>query len=162
VSWLKALGRQIVDIRNTDKGVSGRNNHHYWAGLSTTAAGIASADRRLTDWGLVSARIGLAQITPEGTLPLESVRGKRARDYHIFAIEPLVATAELARGQGADLYAEQGGALSRLVNRVVDSLDDPSFFRQTGALSRRRQRAVASRGSKPANVVMPHRKPRRH
>ncbi|WP_404293221.1 alginate lyase family protein [Microvirga sp. RSM25] len=127
-AWLKTLGRQIVDAKETGKGVSGRNNHRYWAGLSAAAAGIASGDRRLTDWGIDSARIGLAQITPEGTLPLEINRGKRARDYHIFAAEPLVATAELAHSQGINLYAEHGGALSRLVNRVVESLDDPSFF----------------------------------
>jgi poly(beta-D-mannuronate) lyase len=127
-TWLKTLGRQIVEAKDTGKGVSSRNNHRYWAGLSATAAGIASGDRRLTDWGIDSARIGLAQITPEGTLPLEINRGKRARDYHIFAAEPLVATAELARSQGINLYAEHDGALSRLVNRVVESLNDPSFF----------------------------------
>jgi poly(beta-D-mannuronate) lyase len=127
-SWLKVLGRQIMEAKDTGKGVSGRNNHRYWAGLSATAAGIASGDRRLTDWGIDSARIGLAQVTPEGALPLEINRGKRARDYHIFAAEPLVATAELARSRGIDLYAEHGGALSRLVNRVVESLDDPAFF----------------------------------
>ncbi|WP_262268237.1 alginate lyase family protein [Microvirga yunnanensis] len=127
-AWLKALGRQIADAKDVGKGVSGRNNHRYWAGLSATAAGIASGDRRLTEWGLDSARIGLAQVTPDGTLPLEMNRGKRARDYHVFAAEPLVATAELAHAQGVDLYAEHGGALSRLVNRVVESLDNPSFF----------------------------------
>ncbi|QRM31300.1 alginate lyase family protein [Microvirga sp. VF16] len=133
-TWLKTLGRQIVEAKETGKGVSGRNNHRYWAGLSAIAAGIASGDRRLTDWGIDSARIGLAQVTPEGTLPLEINRGKRARDYHIFAAEPLVAAAELARSQGVNLYAEHGGALTRLVKRVVESLDDPAFFEQvTGA-----------------------------
>lgn len=127
-SWLKTLGRELVDSKATSGGVSGRNNHRYWAGLSATAAGIASSDKKLIDWGIDSARIGLAQVTPGGTLPLEINRGKRARDYHIFAAEPLVATAELARSQNVDLYAEHGGALTRLVDRVVASLDDPSFF----------------------------------
>ncbi|MEE1613514.1 alginate lyase family protein [Microvirga sp. CF3016] len=133
-SWLKALGSQIVGAKDVGKGVSGRNNHRYWAGLSATAAGIASGDKRLTNWGIDSARIGLAQVTPEGTLPLEIKRGKRARDYHIFAAEPLVATAELARSQGVNLYAEHGGALPRLVNRVVESLEDPAFFEKAAGM----------------------------
>jgi poly(beta-D-mannuronate) lyase len=131
--WLKALARRVMESKDT-KEVSGRNNHRYWAGLAAAAAGAATGDKQLTEWGIDSARIGLAQVTPEGTLPLEMNRGKRARDYHIFASEPLVATAELARHQGVDLYAEHGGALTRLVNRVVDSLDDSSFFEKaTGA-----------------------------
>lgn len=137
-TWLRTLGRQLVDAKDAGKGVSARNNHRYWAGLSTTAAGIASGDRRLVDWGLASARVGLAQITADGTLPLEMNRGKRARDYHIFAAEPLVATAELAHSQGVDLYAEHGNALSRLVNRVVESLDDPAFFEQATKVEQER------------------------
>jgi poly(beta-D-mannuronate) lyase len=137
-AWLKSLGRQIMDFMNGNKEVSGKNNHRYWAGLSATAAGIASGDKQLTDWGIDSARIGLAQITPDGTLPLEVSRGKRARDYHIFAAQPLVATAELARGQGVDLYAENGGALAKLVDRVVASLDDPSFFEKASGAKQER------------------------
>jgi poly(beta-D-mannuronate) lyase len=149
-SWLRALGRQIVETRETSKGVSGRNNHRYWAGLSTAAAGIATSDRRLIDWGIDSARTGLAQVTPEGTLPLETARGSRARDYHIFAAEPLVATAELARGQGVDLYAEYGGALPRLVNRVLESLDDPSFFEEITGI---RQEAFPGDGTVPPHRI---------
>jgi poly(beta-D-mannuronate) lyase len=127
-SWLRTLGRQVVEPMDKNKGTSGRNNHRYWAGLGATAAGVASDDKQLTRWGIDSARIGIAQVTPDGTLPLELKRGKRARDYHIFAAEPLVTIAELARGQGMDLYAEHDGALQRLVDRVLASLDDPAFF----------------------------------
>jgi poly(beta-D-mannuronate) lyase len=126
--WLKTLGQQLVEPMDKNKGTSGRNNHRYWAGLGAAAAGVASDDKQLTRWGIDSARIGLAQVTPDGALPLELKRGKRARDYHIFAADPLVITAELARSQGVDLYAEHDGALQRLVDRVLASLDDPAFF----------------------------------
>jgi poly(beta-D-mannuronate) lyase len=149
-AWLKTLGLQIQEFMDGNKEVSGRNNHRYWAGLSAAAAGIASGDKRLTDWGIDSARIGLAQITPDGTLPLEVKRGKRARDYHIFAAQPLVATAELARSQGIDLYAENDGALARLVNRVVDSLDDPSFFEKASGT---KQEAYPGGDTVPANRI---------
>ncbi len=149
-AWLNTLGKQVATFMNNNKEISGRNNHRYWAGLSATAAGIATDDKRLAEWGIGSARIGLAQITPEGTLPLEIDRGKRARDYHILAAEPLVATAELARSQGIDLYAEYNGALQRLVNRVVDSLDDPSFFEKiTGT----KQEPYPSNGTVPPNRI---------
>lgn len=149
-AWLKNLGQQLVAFMDKNKAASSRNNHRYWAGLSATAAGLASDDRQLTKWGIDSARIGLAQITPDGTLPLEMKRGKRARDYHIFAAEPLVTTAELARGQNIDLYSENSGALQRLVDRVLNSLDDPAFFEKaTGA----RQEAYPGDGTVPASRI---------
>jgi poly(beta-D-mannuronate) lyase len=149
-SWLKNLGQQLVGFMDKNKATSGRNNHRYWVGLGATAAGLASDDKQLIRWGLDSARIGLAQITPDGTLPLEMKRGKRARDYHIFAAEPLVTTAELARSQGIDLYAEHNGALQRLVDRVLGSLDDPSFFEKaTGS----KQEAYPGDGTVPSSRI---------
>jgi poly(beta-D-mannuronate) lyase len=149
-SWLRTLGQQLVEPMDKNKATSGRNNHRYWAGLGATAAGVASDDKQLTRWGLDSARIGLAQITPDGTLPLEMKRGKRARDYHIFAADPLVTTAELARSQGVDLYAEHGGALQRLVDRVVASIDDPAFFEKaTGT----KQEAYPGDGTVPSSRI---------
>jgi poly(beta-D-mannuronate) lyase len=140
----------VVNFMDQNHEVSGRNNHRYWAGLAATAAGIATDDKRLANWGIESARIGLSQITLEGTLPLEISRGKRARDYHIYAAEPLVATAELARSRGVDLYAENNGTLRRLVDRVVASLDDPSFFEKaTGT----KQEAFSGDGTVPPNRI---------
>jgi poly(beta-D-mannuronate) lyase len=127
-SWLDKLGHQVAESMDNNDGVSGRNNHRYWNGLSAIAAGVATGDQKLIKWGADSARIGISQITSDGTLPLELNRAQRARDYHNFAAEPLIATAELARTQGINLYAENDRALSRLVNRVVESFTDPSFF----------------------------------
>jgi poly(beta-D-mannuronate) lyase len=149
-AWLKTLGQKLVGFMDKNKAASGRNNHRYWAGLGATAAGLASDEKTLSRWGLDSARIGLGQITPEGTLPLEMKRGKRARDYHIFAAEPLVTTAELARSQGIDLYAEHNGALQRLVDRVLASLDNPSFFEKaTGT----KQEAYPGDGTVPSSRI---------
>jgi poly(beta-D-mannuronate) lyase len=149
-AWLRALGKQVVTFMDNNHEVSGRNNHRYWAGLAGTAAGIATDDKHLAEWGIESARIGLSQITPEGTLPLEINRGKRARDYHIYAAEPLIATAELARSRGVELYAENNGALKRLVDRVVASLDDPSFFEKASGA---KQEAFSGDGTVPPNRI---------
>ncbi|MBF9197788.1 alginate lyase family protein [Microvirga terrestris] len=149
-SWLRTLGQQLVGPMDKNDGTSGRNNHRYWAGLGAAAAGVASGDKQLARWGFDSSRIGLGQITPDGALPLELKRGKRARDYHIFAADPLVTTAELARSQGIDLYAEHNGALERLVKRVIASLDDPTFFEKaTGT----KQEAYPGDGTVPSSRI---------
>nr|WP_279306524.1 alginate lyase family protein [Microvirga solisilvae] len=149
-AWLNKLGQQVAAAMDKNDGVSGRNNHRYWNGLSAIAAGVATNDKKLVNWGADSARIGIRQITKDGTLPLEMKRAKRARDYHNFAAEPLIAIAELARTQGIDLYAENDKALARLVNRVVDSVTDPSFFEKaTGA----KQEAYPGDGTVPSSRI---------
>jgi poly(beta-D-mannuronate) lyase len=128
-TWLAAIAartRAYFDPRLSK--TDGRNNHRYWAGFAVMAAGIAADRRDLFDWGLASARIGLAQIQPDGTLPLEMARRGRALHYHLFAAAPLVMAAELALPNGIDLYAEQDGALPRLATRALDGLQDPGFF----------------------------------
>jgi poly(beta-D-mannuronate) lyase len=105
-----------------------RNNHRYWAGVAVMAAGIAADRRTLFQWGIDSFRIGVAQITPEGTLPLEMARRSLALHYHLFAAAPLVAIAELAAANGIDLYAMDHYALARLVRRAASGLQNPSFF----------------------------------
>jgi poly(beta-D-mannuronate) lyase len=106
----------------------GRNNHRYWAGFMAMAAGIAADRKDLFDWGADSFKIGAKQIQPDGTLPLEMDRRKRALHYHIFAAAPLVAMAEMASANGIDLYALDNGALRRLVERDVAGIEDPSYF----------------------------------
>ncbi len=101
--------------------------------MAVMAAGIAANRRTLFQWGIDSFRIGVAQITPEGTLPLEMARRSLALHYHLFAAAPLVAIAELAAANGIDLYAMEHYALARLVRRAASGLRDPSFFaRQAG------------------------------
>src|SRR5207248_6859880 len=75
-----------------------------------------------------SFRIGIAQITRDGTLPFEMQRGARALHYHLFAAAPLVAIAELAAANGMDLYSEEHHALPRLVHRALGGVDDSAFF----------------------------------
>jgi len=125
-AWLAGLardGRAFVDSR--PEASSSRANHRYWNGLAAAAAGSLAGDGALIDWGIDSARIGLAQVDANGFLPLELARGKRARDYHIYAIAPLVMIAEIAASRGLDLYAEHDHALRRLGGAVIASIADP-------------------------------------
>jgi poly(beta-D-mannuronate) lyase len=107
---------------------SNANNHAYWAGMAIGAAGIAIRERALFDWGLVRARIAIAQIQSDGVLPLERDRRTLALHYHVFALAPLVMLAEMATVNGIRLYDEGDHAISRLANRVIGGLADPPSF----------------------------------
>ena len=127
VDWLTVLAEQSRDYVNAHpRAGSSRANHRYWNGLGVAAAGALAGDKGLLDWGIESARVGLAEVTEDGYLPLELARGKRARDYHLFALAPLVMTAEIAATQGIDLYVERDRALERLGVAVLRTIADPS------------------------------------
>ncbi len=132
-AWLTTVARSTQGYFNQRRAhhtKDGRNNHLYWAGFAVISAGIAANDRGLYDWAIGTYRDGVRQIAPDGTLPLEMARGRRALHYHLFAAAPLVTMAEFASANGQDLYSENNGALHRLVDRCVSGLDDNSWFAQ--------------------------------
>jgi poly(beta-D-mannuronate) lyase len=134
--WLGKLASSNLNYYASRAGKEdGRNNHRYWAGLAVVAAGIAGDREDLFNWGIASFRVGVSQVTPEGTLPLEMGRQARALHYHLFAAAPLVTIAELASANGIDLYHETGDALIRLVRRAVSGIEDPSFFADNAGIA---------------------------
>ena len=122
------------------------NNHRYWAGFAVASVAVATADQRLWNWGLESYRIGICAVDEAGALPLELRRGEAARAYHVYALGPLLGTAELAARNGVPAYEVCGGKLHRLVRFVMESIDDPAaierfaktpqgpFFRDDGTI----------------------------
>jgi poly(beta-D-mannuronate) lyase len=135
-NWLATMAvenRRYYDQR--PKAEDARNNHRYWAGLAVSAAGIAANRRDLFDWGVESARIGLRQVGPDGSLPLEMGRRAKALHYHLFAVAPLVITAELAGANGMDLYQDNGGALKRLAQFSLKGITDPSPLAKTAGIA---------------------------
>jgi poly(beta-D-mannuronate) lyase len=125
-AWFRAIAARVEPDYERPGLKSSANNHAYFAGMALAAVGIASDDRRLFDWGIARARIGIAQIDGAGCLPLERARGRLALHYHVFALGPLVMLAEMAMVNGVDLYVENGGALHRLARLVVEGLADPA------------------------------------
>ncbi len=124
----------LVGVAVSEEAFLGKaqNNHRYWGGLGVMAEGIAGDRRDLFDWGIASAQVGLRQVAPDGTLPLEMARGAKALHYHFFAAAPLVEIEALAQPNGVDLTAS--GALDRLVRTTIAAYNDPSAFeRRTGA-----------------------------
>lgn len=126
--WLSKVAYAVMPPYENPKSSISRNNHAYWAGLAVAAAGIAANDRRLFDWGLSRARIGILDIQADGTLPNELARGRLALHYHAFALPPLVVLAEIGDANGLHLYDENGGALRRLADRVIRGMEDPASF----------------------------------
>ncbi len=125
-AWFRAIAARVEPDYERPGLKSSANNHAYFAGMALAAVGIASDDRRLLDWGIARARIGIAQIDAVGCLPLERARGRLALHYHVFALGPLVMLAEMALVNDIDLYVENGGALHRLAGLVMDGLADPA------------------------------------
>ncbi|HEX7158123.1 MAG TPA: alginate lyase family protein [Edaphobacter sp.] len=128
--WMKtvaAQAREFYDAIET-KNPASQNNHLYWAGVELAAVGVAANSRSEFDWAMKGAREGVAAIRPDGTMPQEMRRGKRALHYHLYAASPLVMLAELGEPNGIDLYSEHDGALKHLVTVSTAGLVDPTPF----------------------------------
>jgi len=132
--WIANVVQQTVnyyDARRQKSTGDSENNHLYWAGVEVSAAGIAANNRQMFDWGMDTYRDGIAQVAPDGSLPLEMKRGQRALHYHLFATAPLVYLAEFGEDNGLNLYAEDNHALKKLAELSTRGLVDNSFFAKT-------------------------------
>ena len=108
---------------------SSRNNHRYLADSVTMAWGALTGNAALFDKGIHRYRVALDQARPDGSLPLETGRGRMALHYQRHAIGSLVAIAEMADVQGIDLYSwrnERGQTIHDLIGFLARALDDPA------------------------------------
>lgn len=109
-----------------DKLRGSRNNHAYWAALASAAVAVVADDRKLLDWAVKTYKDGVCGATAQGGLPLELTRGKKALEYHLFALNALVPIAAFAEANGIKAYSICDGALSRIVQFTLQSVADPS------------------------------------
>ncbi len=129
--WFRLIAvrvREYFDVQRTKPGSDAYNNHMYWAGLAVAAQGIADDDVNAFLWGLATYRMGVDAIHPDGSLTAEMNRAGMAEHYQLYALGPLVMLAELAAANGLDLYAEDNGAIHRLVRFSVAGREDPSII----------------------------------
>jgi poly(beta-D-mannuronate) lyase len=127
---LAARVREYFDAEVVRLGSDGENNHIYWAGLAVAAQAIANDDHDAGQWALGAYRMGLHAIQPDGSLPAEMNRGQMALHYHLYALGPLILLAEFGEANGLDLYAEEDGALHRLVKFCIAGLEDPTLLQK--------------------------------
>lgn len=131
-TWLKKLSSANMTYWDDPK--HKRNNHYYWTGVGIMATAIATHDHTLLKTAQSIYRKGIDDIQPDGSLPMEMARKRRALHYHDYATAPLVLMAELARIDGSDWYSYRNGAIERLAERVASGYRDPSWFsEQAGA-----------------------------
>ncbi len=109
-----------------DKLRGSRNNHAYWAALASASVAVVADDRKMLDWAIETYRDGVCGATAQGALPLELTRGKKALEYHLFALNALVPIAAFAEANGIKAYSICDGALSRIVHFTLQSVADPS------------------------------------
>jgi poly(beta-D-mannuronate) lyase len=129
--WMMKVVQQTenyYDTRRQKATGDSENNHLYWAGVEVSAAGIAAHNRQLFNWGMDAYHAGVAEIQPDGSLPLEMKRGQRALHYHLFAAAPLVYLAEFGEDNRLNLYAKHNYALKKLAELSTRGMVDNSFF----------------------------------
>jgi poly(beta-D-mannuronate) lyase len=126
------LGRVGASCRYAGEAL--KNNHLNWTAAAVAACAVAANNQNLWCWAIAAARRGIAEIAPDGSLPLEIARGSHALGYHNFALTPLLVVAELALVNGIDLYAYNDHALGRLAAFTLRNVADPAAVtRLTGA-----------------------------
>lgn len=124
--WLTRRAQSTIPIyTQTGNLPSNRQNHRYWAGLAVAAVGVITGRRDFLDFGYHSYQIGICQVTTNGALPLELDRKKRARDYHLHALAPLVMLASITHANGYDALSLCNGSLQKLARFALDSIKDP-------------------------------------
>jgi poly(beta-D-mannuronate) lyase len=133
-TWLKALADATLVHADAGKGV--RNNHYYWEGLAVAATGAVTGDERLLAWGRKVFDHAMAQVAPDGSLPLEMERAAKALHYHSFAVQPLVMLASILNLQSPKL--------DQLVRFTLHGIADPSAIEKATGIAQERIKGTPS------------------
>lgn len=100
-----------------------RNNLLYWAGLVDMASAWLTDNTQMSERAVVICRGAIASLTPQGSLPLEDLRGPRAIDYNGFALFPLSLIATLNGGRAPGCSVAD---LQPLAHYVLNNRDHTS------------------------------------
>ena len=114
-AWLAAATHSALSYALARDAGEIANDRAYWVALAAAAAGAASGDRGLFDWGIERCREALGQR--------ESIAAPTLHD-DLQILAPLIMTAELAAANGVDFYSEPERAIHRRIGRVRAALDD--------------------------------------
>lgn len=119
------LARLVALAEPADGPVTARNNHRYMRDAVLVAWGALTGDLASFRAGVRGALGAIAAMGADGGWPLELARGRRALWYQRHALASLVAAAEIAHGQGLDLYAPapDGRGLHRAVTFLLNGID---------------------------------------
>ncbi|MBU6234955.1 MAG: alginate lyase family protein [Alphaproteobacteria bacterium] len=128
--WINGIATAVIVQHKTNPQLGSNNNNlGYSAAWGVAMAGVATGRRDLYQWGVDKiARALQSDLQPDGTLPEELKRGKKAAEYHNFAMAPLMLVMETAAMNGTDLYAVGGEKFHRLAANIFREIAAPRFF----------------------------------
>lgn len=123
--WIGALVKKVDHLFDGDVD---RNNHRVLADSLLAVWGSILGDRAMMEKGLARYEAVLAETRPDGTLELEARRGARALWYQRQTLSSLTVLAEVARGQGIDLYGRRGPggqSYAALLGSLINGIKSP-------------------------------------
>lgn len=118
--------RRVDDYHYFPPGIV-TTNHALADMLPALALGVLVGDRTLMEPAIEVRSIGLDSMRADGSLPMEARRGARWAHYTNLQISQTMFVAEMAAGQGIDLYAgdaASGNTTQRAINWLFDGLED--------------------------------------
>lgn len=124
--WLNRLAHKHSSIRGGDPSCC--NNHFYRRALYASMIGVLTDDDELFQFGISAIYSALSDMTPQGALPHEMARGRRASHYQNYALLYLVNIMQVAYRQGYDLFNFEyhGHTIDDAVQFALDTFDDPA------------------------------------
>uniref|UniRef100_UPI0006518F8B alginate lyase family protein n=1 Tax=Halomonas sp. PR-M31 TaxID=1471202 RepID=UPI0006518F8B len=90
--------------------------------------GVLTEDDELFRFGVSAFYSALHDLTPEGGLPLELSRGRRATHYQNYALLYLVTNMQIVSRQGYDVFSLEvnGHDIHNAVDYAMEIIDDPT------------------------------------
>jgi hypothetical protein len=114
-AWFQRIANDTVAFYEYAAGPRTRaNNHRYWAGVAVGTVGAMTDDPVLTRWAGDTLKLALCQVRADGALPLELARGRRAFEYHVYALRALTELNTVVDEVGRPDLAGCDGGLERL------------------------------------------------
>lgn len=123
-NWMR---KGAFSVRDFHMNINYHNNHYNWAILGVGSVGFSINDDHLINSAKKMFHVAIAEIQPDGILPLEIKRKERASSYHSMAAQPL-AVYQLLRSQCAN-DTERPEKLLRLINLVKEIRERPQLLR---------------------------------
>lgn len=122
-AWLKKLIMVVIeDHKNRDVG----GNVYMWSGAAAALLGGAIQDEEAIRYAEIVWDNSILQISPDGHLPMEVVRGRRALIYHQFAFSALSILLAVRDSLKQPPSQLQMTALKRLADYTGHAACDPS------------------------------------
>lgn len=125
--WLNRLAKRHSDLVG---GLDGSccNNHFYRRALYASMIGVLTDDDELFQFGVSAVYSALSDLTPEGGMPYELARGRRATHYQNYALLYLVTNMQVIARQEYDIFNLEmnGQTIQDPVTYLFQIIDDPT------------------------------------